>query len=103
MQRRLIFDANELLKLFTHYTEGLVPTDAEMREFMVHPALTRMVGMWVRSGQWADQTLSDKPEDRARGALRPIHIRYEGRKTMQLVTPEGGADWRESPDAPKRQ
>jgi hypothetical protein len=103
MTRRIIFDANDLLKLLTHYTEGKVPIESTLKELVVHPVLQRYVGFWVESNAWPQLSESSKPNEASRGAVAPLFVRYEGKKVMSWGNPKESPVWSEAPDAPKRQ
>lgn len=89
-QKLLVISIDSLVKLLTHYSEGLMPLGAEAREFGFSPLLPRFLQLVVESKDW------DRP-------WPPLHIRFEGGKMMRWD--EKGTDprWTESNEAPKRQ
>jgi hypothetical protein len=92
----LIFDANDLVKLLTHYTDGQVPFDAELREFKVSALLERVVGMDCTSSQWVDGTPT--PD----GGLSPLHIRYDGKRILTIGNKGEQPGWYDAPDSPTK-
>jgi hypothetical protein len=100
--RDIIFDTDSLLRLLTHYTDGEVPLDAKMANFLLNQRLQRFIGLEVHSSQW------DCQPDLVTGQLPPLQIRYKNDLVNRLTSwtegsPEAERAWRESPEAPKRQ
>lgn len=97
IRKRYIFDAQSLAALLTHYTDGAVPPDAEIRNAGPHKVLSQWLGLEVRSAQWGDC-----PTYPGTGEPYPMHIRYEGRKVV--IFDEKGAPMRkfDSPEAPQK-
>ena len=97
--RTIYIDADSILRLLTHYSEGDLPLDATLRSAGVSKLLSRVIGLEVRSDQWRPQRVDDRgPNDMP----RPLMIRYEGKKVMvwgDLKDPE--PRWREGVEAPK--
>ncbi len=89
--KMFVFEPQDLARLLTHYTDGLVPLDAEVRNVGVNPYLNRFIGLEIASKEW------DTSE--------PLHLRYEGKKVMSWSKGDKVEHplWTESPDAPKRQ
>ena len=88
------FDANSLLKLLVHYTDGRgLPLNSELKAAGVHPMLQRYIGLWIESDEW------DSDE--------PLHLRYEGKHTLrwQKSDAEPGAqpEWLEQNETPRKQ
>ena len=97
--RLYIFDANALLKLLTHYSEGEVPLHAELEELGVHPHLPRLISQKARSSEWTETR-----ELMGSGELWPLNFRYEGRRVMQWHDKAEAPIWtEETPEAPKNQ
>jgi hypothetical protein len=94
--RLIIFDANQILKLLTHYTDGQVPLDAELLSFGVSQFMERWLGLECRSSQWVDGTPIGSD------GLSPLHIRYEGKRLMSLGNLTDQPGWFEAPDSPTR-
>ena len=102
--RLLVFDVQSLARLITHYTEGSVmPLDAEVISFGVHPRLQRMVQLVIRSHDWpAEDKVNPVTKE-----LEPISFRYEGKRTVswsgkgEAINPEWSAA--SEIEAPKRQ
>lgn len=86
--KTLVFNPQNLLALLVHYTDGGVPLNAELKNVLVHPSLTRMVALEVSSDEW---TTSD-----------PLHIRYEGNKTMTWTKGDEKPNWQDM-NTPTRQ
>jgi hypothetical protein len=85
------FEPESLVRLLTHYTDGLVPLDAQVTNVGFNPYLGRMIGIEVQSSEWDN--------------FEPLHIRYEGSKIMSWVKGTGVDKpiWSETPDTPRRQ
>jgi hypothetical protein len=79
-QKRIEVSASSLVKLLTHYTDGAVPIDSELRSFSVSKMIERWLCLGVASKEWPQETLG-----------QPLHVRYEGRKVMS---------WGNDKDAP---
>jgi hypothetical protein len=94
--RVVMFDAQELVKLLSHYTEGQVPLDTKLQDVSINAYLDRVVGLTCRSDQWQDGTPIPG------GGLSPLQIRYEGKKIMTLGSKGQESVWYEAPEAPKR-
>ena len=102
MQKRIEFDANSLLKLLVHYYqdhEDRVPLDAEL----VGAGVSVFFPRWVMLEATSDREWKDVPIDPQTQEPRPLHVRFEGHKTMSW-----GADqakhtmdsWRQVIEAP---
>ena len=91
-------DADSILNLLTHYSQGQVPLDAELKSAGVSALVHRWIGLLVTSKQWEGQNVLDSEW------VKPIHIRYEGKKVL-VFKPSEGADpvWVEPEEAPKLQ
>lgn len=100
-ERLIIFDANSLLKLLTHYTQDSdpqIPLDAELRFAGVSQYVTRWVVLEVEAKEW-DGELPDP----VTGELPFIHVRYEGNKVFswrQDKSPNVMDKWKESVESP---
>jgi hypothetical protein len=91
-QRMIIFDADSLLRLMTHYSDGQLPLDSELQALGVSNYLQQWLRLDVRSHEWT-----------AADAQHPLHFRYEGRKVMNWRQGSGqDPTWQEGADAPKR-
>lgn len=89
--RLLIFDLQSVLRLMTHYSEGkTVPLDAEAKNFSVSDKLPRWITIITESKEWQDQPL--KGGDGYGGQV-PVHFRYEGARSMRILTEGGKAEW----------
>ena len=66
----LVFEPNDILRLMTHYTDGLVPLTAEVKQFGVSQFLNRMMIFFVESPEWQEGT----------GLDNPVIIEFVGRK-----------------------
>lgn len=82
--KRFVFSADSLLKLLTHYSDGAVPLDAELRFAGVNRFLQRMVCLEASSKEWTDAS--------------PLHVRYEGKKTAAFTLPGLKEAGRELPE-----
>jgi hypothetical protein len=90
--REVQVDAESLLKLLVHYTDGDVPLDSELRAAGVSPILQRMLCFWVDSSEWPAETLE-----------RPLHIRYSGKKILSWNDTREPAQWQDAVETPKIQ
>lgn len=92
-------DAHAIVKLWTHYTEGRMPLDAELKGFAISKILPRQVAFIVESKQWQER---DTPQP---GKLNAIHLRYEGKRVMSWNSREQGSDavWSDANETPKFQ
>jgi hypothetical protein len=86
--RRIEFDPINLLGLLTHYTDGDVPLDAELVNVSVGAVLSRHIGLEVKSDQWTGEPLPD-----GSGLFAPLHLRYEGRKTLSWGRKDQEVAW----------
>lgn len=78
MSERLIrIKADDLLNLLTVYTDGDVPLDAELTDISINKFLERSIIFTMRSKQWRETAY-----DVTLGKLRPLIVRYEGKKTL---------------------
>ena len=73
----LIIDAQSILRLLTHYTDGMVPLDTEAVGFGVSPFIQRWIGIETRSAQWPEED-AVKHGDSDDVGYYPLHIRYDG-------------------------
>jgi hypothetical protein len=91
-QKMFVFDPEDLVRLLTHYTDGDVPLDAEVRNVGFSPLLQRAVGIEISSKEFED-------------GWKPLHIRYEGKKILSWTSGDGETRdaWGKPPEAPKRQ
>ena len=98
-EKTIYIDAESILQLLTHYSEGDLPIEAKLLSAGVSPVLGRWIGLLVDSEQWRDWRGAERTQD---GGLRPLHIRYEGKKVMvwgdgKRETPP---EWREGVEGP---
>ena len=95
--RTIYIDADSILKLLTHYSDGDVPLDAELQGAGVSRWLGRWIGLVVKSDQWAHDSGAIAND----GGLKPLHVRYEGKKVLSW---KGGDEplWVDAPEGPKR-
>lgn len=75
--RLFIFDAESLLSLLTHYSEGAVPLDARLLGLGVNPLMQRFLGLWVEAKDWPD------PLEAGKDYHSPLHLRYMGKRVMR--------------------
>ena len=92
----IYFDADSLLRLMTHYTEGEVPLDSKLIEAGVSAKLGRWIGLLVESDEWKGIEL-----DVVGGGLKPLQVRYEGKKVLSWGANGDPLDWKEGVEAPK--
>lgn len=99
-ERMIIFDANSLLKLMTHYSDGRLPLDGELRSVGVGTILAREIGMDVESKDWGNAPLAPSGL-----GYRPMYFSYEGKRTMNWTgDPHDPVMWSNENEieAPKR-
>lgn len=96
--RTIHFNAEDLIQLLVHYTDGRVPLDTTLKTVGVSQFLQRWIGLEVASAQWSDGT----PVPGGDG-ISPLHIRYEGKKVLKLGKRDAQPIWTDAPDAPTRQ
>lgn len=77
--RSVIFDANSLMKLLTHYSEGEIPLNSELKQLLASAMLPNWIGLVVESDQWPDTSTGKS----GYGGQAPYHFRYEGKRTMR--------------------
>lgn len=70
-QQRIEFDAESVLRLLTHYSDGELPLDATLRSAGVSQYIQHWLGLNVESESWIETDVST-----------PLHIRYEGNKVL---------------------
>lgn len=89
-QKTFIFDPKDLVNLLTHYSEGLIPLDCEIKEVMFNPFLKRMIGLELDSESWE--------------TIDPLHFRYDTKRVMSWSKASNQEPvWDNAPDAPNRQ
>lgn len=88
-QKLLIISVDSLLKLITHYSEGLLPLDADAREFSYSAMLPRYLQLMVESKEWDTN--------------RPLHIRFEQGHVMRWDEKGFDPRWTPMNEAPTRQ
>lgn len=93
--RKIIeFDAEEFCKLLTHYTEGKVPLDFELKHVAIDTILKRQIAFIGVSKQWQDEPIPGRDE------YNPLQIRYEGKKVMSWGRKDDEPFWQNA-EAPK--
>lgn len=103
MQSKLvIFDADSLLKLLVHYSEGAVPIDSEVKSIQASAKLPRWVSLIVDSKDWSGTPFETGD---GYGTVQPMFIRYEGKRIMVLDHLKDVPVWSEegAVEAPRRQ
>jgi len=102
-QTRLVeFDAESLLNLLTHYTEGELPLDVELKRVDVSARLPRWVALIVESKDWKNTPFETGD---GYGGQQPMMIRYEGKRVMALQHLKDPIAWSDENEieTPKRQ
>lgn len=99
--KTIYIDADSILRLLTHYSDGDLPLDATLLQAGVSATLGRWMGLLVDSEQWRDWREAKRTVD---GGLKPLHIRYEGKKVMIWgdKKQEESPEWREGVEGPRR-
>lgn len=100
-EKTIYVDAESILQLLTHYSDGDLPLDSRLLQAGVSNVLGRWIGLLVDSEQWRDWREAERTKD---GGLRPLHIRYEGKKVMVWGdgAPVEHPEWRDGVEGPKR-
>ena len=94
-----VFEPTDLVRLLTHYTDGLVPLDAEIVSVGMNPYLNRFIGLEVASKEWGEPTMRNGQE-----VMEPLHLRYEGKRIMKFTANQGqDPEWAELNETPVRQ
>lgn len=78
--RMIVFDANSLLKLLTHYTmdhEDQIPLDTELKFAGVSNLIGRWIVLEVEAKEWDGDAVDPVTQE-----LPFLHIRFEGHKVM---------------------
>lgn len=84
------FEPAALLGLLTHYTDGIVPMNGEVMEFLLHPSMKRKIGLAVASDEWT--------------TMDPLFLGYDGRRVMSWSKEFGGdTKWEQRNETPQRQ
>lgn len=90
-ERRIEFDANSLLKLFTHYSEGdACPLDAKLVNLSVSQRLPRWIALIIEANEF--QELPFETGD-GYGGQQPIFLRYEGKRVLTLNHIKDQPEW----------
>jgi hypothetical protein len=87
--KQLVFEPSNLYQLLVHYTDGGCPLAGEVKDILVHPMLARFVALRVVSDEWTQES--------------PLHIRYEGQRTLSWVKGQENQPWTQKNETPKRQ
>ena len=91
------FDANDFCKLLTHYSEGKLPLDFELKHVAVDTILKRQIAFIGVSKQWQDDPIPGKEE------YNPLVLRYEGKRIMSWGRHGDETFWQDANDVPKYQ
>lgn len=83
------FEGQSLYNLLVHYTGGEIPLNGELREFLVHPSLTRKIGLLVESEEWET---SD-----------PLFLHYDGKRITSWTKGNPTSSPVEMNERPRRQ
>ena len=76
-ERLLVISANDIKNLLTVYTDGDIPLDANLKEISINKFFTRTIIFIMESSQWKETSI-----DLNTGRLRPLIVRYDGKKTL---------------------
>lgn len=101
-ERYIEFDAESILQLLVHYTqdhEDRVPLDAQL----LSAGVSAFIPRWVMLEAKSENEWKDIPIDTTLKEPAPLHVRFEGRKTMSWgqdkTAPITWSDTIESPKA----
>ena len=84
-----LFNAEALKNLLTHYTNGEVPLSGEVREILVHPAMSRKIALVVASDEWQDETM--------------LFLGYDGKRVRSWTQGQEEQEWQQRNETPTRQ
>lgn len=86
----LIFNPKDLKDLLTHYTDGEVPLSGQVTDFLVHPAMSRKIGLVITSDEW--QT------------AEPLFLGYDTKRVRSWAKVEGQSEpvWEQRNETPGR-
>lgn len=87
--KEYFFSPEDLYQLLVHYTDGGVPLNGEVTDFLVHPQMHRKIGLLVLSDEW------DRKD--------PLFLGYDGRRTMSWAKGQDDVGWLERNETPNRQ
>lgn len=94
---RVMFDADSLMALLTHYTDGVIPNKVDVKSISSSQWLNGWIGIDCEA-IWPDSWVAP-----SRQGLEPLHIRYRGDRVEVFDEKGHPAKRRRAPDAPKRQ
>lgn len=89
-QRVVYFDAESLLRLLTHYSDGKLPLDSQLKAAGTSEFIAGWLGLFVDSKEWPEGAL-----------MQPLHLRYEGKKIMTWDEKGTPAQWQDGNERPK--
>ena len=89
------FDAADFCKLLTHYSEGMLPLDFELKHVAVDTILKRQIAFIGESKQWEDEPLAGREE------YGPLHLRYEGKRVMSWGRKGDEPFWQDANETPQ--
>src|SRR5260370_39262131 len=92
------FDARDFMHIVTHYSDGLLPIDFELKHVAVDTILKRQIGFMGNSKQWEDTPIPGSDDK-----YNPRHIRYERKRIMSYGKKGEDPFLQDAPDAPKLQ
>ena len=85
MKRKFIIHVADIASLLTHYTDGIVPLDAEVAKYGPHRTFGQQIALLMFSSQWQDAPEAPAGPDRGISpGLKPLHIRYTGDRVIVL-------------------
>lgn len=102
MPARIIeFDAASLVKLLTHYTEGQVPLNSEIKNMAVSQMVSRWVALMIESPDWTH----DPMDNSGFNYTQPLFIKYMGKRIQTIHNTARPGEWglEGAIEAPKRQ
>ncbi len=90
MTKEFHFSPEDLYNLLVHYTNGGVPLNGEVTDFLVHPQMRRKIGLLVLSDEWETK--------------EPLFIGYDGKRSYTWTKGSGqDIKWEEKEETPKQQ
>src|SRR5690242_8879318 len=92
----IVVDAHDLVKLWTHYSEGKMPLDAELNALAVDTRLPRQIAFIVTSKQWQDEPAAGQDY------YNPLHLRYDQKRCMSWGRKGNEVFWQDA-ETPKFQ
>jgi len=89
------FDARDFMHIVTHYSDGLLPLDFELKHVAIDTILKRQIAFIGNSKQWEDTPIPGTDDK-----YNPLQIRYERKRIMSYGKKGTEPFWQDSNDTP---